>query len=153
MTVASDEEIYRKYSEELTRFAQGLVGRVESADTVSAAVLQSISAPSWAEVTNHRAYLYRAVLNQAKKTHRDRQRRWNKELRGGFEPHREIPEVRPEVLTAVSGLSPRQRAVIVLTYWDDLPPGETAEILGMSEGSAKKNLARARSKLRRMLHD
>ncbi len=153
MTVASDEEIYRKYSEELTRFAQGLVGRVDSADIVSAAVLQSISAAGWPQVTNHRAYLYRAILNQARKTHRDRQRRWNKELRGGFEPHREIPEVRPEVLTAVSGLSPRQRAVIVLTYWDDLPTDEIAETLGMSEGSVKKHLARARSKLRRMLHD
>ena len=153
MTVVTDEEIYRKYSEELARFAQGLVGRVDSADIVSAAVLQSMSAASWSQVTNHRAYLYRAILNQAKKTHRDRQRRWNKELRGGFEPHKEIPEVRPEVLTAVSALSPRQRAVIVLTYWDDLATDEIAEFLGLSEGSVKKHLARARSKLRRVLHD
>jgi len=153
MTVARDEEIYRKYSDELTRFAQGLVGRVESADIVSAAVLQSISAPSWAAVTNHRAYLYRAVLNQAKKTHRDRQRRWNKELRGGFGPDSDIPEVRPEILTAVSALSPRQRAVVVLTYWDDLPTDEIAETLGVSDGSVKKHLARARSKLRRVLDE
>ena len=151
--VVTDEEIYRKYSEELTRFAQGLVGRVDSADIVSAAVLQSISAASWSRVTNHRAYLYRAVLNQARKTHRDRQRRWNKELRGGFEPDREVPEVRPEVLAALSALSPRQRAVIVLTYWDDLPTGEIAEFLGLSEGSVKKHLARARSKLRGVLHE
>ena len=48
-------------------------------------------------------------------------------------------------------LSPRQRAAVVLTYWDDLPPDETAEILEMSEGSVKKHLARARSKLRMVL--
>ncbi len=153
MATASDEEIYRKYSEELIRFAQGLVGRVDSADVVSAAVLQSISTAAWPEVINHRAYLYRAVLNQARKTHRDRQRRWTKELRAGYEPAGEIPELRPEVLNAVKTLSPRQRAVIVLTYWEDLPPDEISGMLGMSEGSVKKHLARARTRLRRVLHE
>lgn len=148
-----DEEIYRKYSEELIRFAQGLVGRVDSADIVSAAVLQSMSASSWRDVTNHRAYLYRAVLNQARKTHRDRQRRWAKELRGGYERPRGIPEVRPEVLAAVKDLSPRQRAAVILTYWEDLPTDEIARLLGLSDGAVKKHLARARAKLRRILGD
>jgi RNA polymerase sigma factor (sigma-70 family) len=149
--VRSDEEIYRKYSEELMRFAQGLVGRVESSDIVSAAVLQSMSSPNWPDVKNHRAYLFRAVLNQVRKTHRDRQRRWNKELRAGVSPPNEIPEVRPEVLAAVKVLSPRQRAVVVLTYWDDMAPDEIAHMLDVSVGSVKQHLARARSKLRRLL--
>lgn len=153
MTVLTDEDIYRKHAEELIRFAQGLVGRVDAADIVSAAVLQSISSRTWPSVRNHRAYLYRAILNQARKTHRDRQRRWHKEVRGGYESERRMPELRPEVLEAVMTLSPRQRAVVVLTYWDDLPPDETAEILEMSECSVKKHLARARSKLRMVLHD
>lgn len=147
----TDEEIYRKYANELIRFAQGLVGRVDSADIVSAAVVQSIGSPNWDGVVNHRAYLYRAVLNQARKTHRDRQRRWTKELRGGRPGRVDIPELRPEVLKSVKALSPRQRAVIVLTYWDDLPVDETAEMLGMSEGSVKKHLARARARLREVL--
>lgn len=152
MGPVTDEEIYRKHSEELIRFAQGLVGRIDSADVVSSAVLQSISSAAWSQVENHRAYLYRAVLNQARKNHRDRQRRWTKELRGGFEPPREIPELRPEVLAAVKQLSPKQRAVVILTYWDDLPPAEIGEMLRMSAGSVKKHLARARAKLRRVLH-
>ena len=149
----SDDEIYRKHSEELIRFAQGLVGRVDSADVVSAAVLQSISSPGWRDVVNHRAYLYRAVLNQARKTHRDRQRRWNKELRHGAERPRELPEVRPEVLNAVKRLSSRQRAVVVLAYWEDLAADEIGEVLGVSPGAVKKHLARARSKLRKVLYD
>ena len=64
-----------------------------------------------------------------------------------------IPEVRPEVLAAVRQLSPRQRAVVVLTYWEDLAPDEVASILGTSQGSVKQHLARARSKLRRVLDD
>lgn len=153
MRLGSDEEIYRKYSEELIRFAQGLVGRVDSADVVSAAVLASMSAATWPQVVNHRAYLYRAVLNQARKSHRDRQRRWAKELRGGFHSAEEISEVRPEVLAAVKELSPRQRAVVVLTYWEDLSPEQISELLNMSEGSVKKHLARARTRLRRVLYE
>lgn len=153
MSHLSDEEIYRKHSEELIRFAQGLVGRVDSADVVSAAVLQSITSPGWRDVLNHRAYLYRAVLNQARKTHRDRQRRWSKELRHGPERPWELPELRPEILAAVKALSSRQRAVIVLTYWEDLAADDIGEVLGISPGAVKKHLARARSKLRRILYD
>lgn len=153
MRLVSDEEIYRKYSEELIRFAQGLVGRVDSADVVSAAVLAAMSAATWPKVVNHRAYLYRAVLNQARKSHRDRQRRWAKELRGGLHSAEEIPEVRPEVLAAVKELSPRQRAVVILTYWEDLSPEQISELLDISEGSVKKHLARARTRLRRVLYE
>ena len=151
MGVLTDEEIYRKHADELIRFAQGLVGRVDAADVVSAAVVQSISTPRWPSVRNHRAYLYRAVLNQAKKTHRDRQRRWDKELRAGAPAARSIPEVHPEVLDAVRHLSPQQRAVVVLTYWDDMAPDEVAEMLSVSEGSVRKQLARSRAKLRKVL--
>jgi RNA polymerase sigma factor (sigma-70 family) len=151
MGVLTDAEIYRKHADELIRFAQGLVGRVDAADVVSAAVVQSISTPKWPSVRNHRASLYRAVLNQAKKTHRDRQRRWDKELRAGAPPARPVPEVHPEVLDAIRHLSPQQRAVVVLTYWDDLAPDEVAEMLSVSEGSVRKQLARARAKLRKAL--
>jgi hypothetical protein len=36
----------------------------------------------------------------------------------------------PEVLDAVAGLSLRQRAVVVLTYWNDLEPAAVAGLLG-----------------------
>lgn len=153
MGLVSDEEIYRKYSEELIRFAQGLVGRVDSADVVSAAVLAAMSTPTWPQVVNHRAYLYRAVLNQARKSDRDRRRRWAKELRSGFHSPEGIPEVRPEVLAAVKELSPRQRAVVVLTYWEDLSSEQISELLGISDGSVRKHLARARARLRSVLYE
>jgi RNA polymerase sigma factor (sigma-70 family) len=62
-------------------------------------------------------------------------------------------EYRPEVLRAVKQLSVRQRAVIVLSYWEQFTPRETAAYLGISEGSVRRHLARARSKLRRLLDD
>lgn len=63
------------------------------------------------------------------------------------------PEVRPEVLEAMSALSTRQRAVVVLTYWEDLTPGVIADRLAISDGTVRRHLARARSKLRGVLDD
>lgn len=136
------------------RYAMSLVGRNDAADVLSAAVASSITSRSWPKVTNYRAYLYRAVLNQARKSHRDRQRRWTKELRAAQErPEAYDSEYRPEILSAVKELSPRQRAVTFLTYWEGLTADEVAERLQVSSGSVRRHLARARARLRKVLHD
>lgn len=154
MARPSDEEIYEKHADALTRYAMSLVGRDEAPDVVSKAVLASISSNRWSKVRNHKAYLYRAVLNQARKTHRDRQRRWSKELRAAARRREQYEtEYRPEVLEAVMKLSPRQRAATFLTYWEGLSVPEVAERIGVSQGSVKRHLARARSRLRRSFYD
>jgi RNA polymerase sigma factor (sigma-70 family) len=61
------------------------------------------------------------------------------------------PEHDSRVAAAVARLSARQRAVVVLTYWDDRSIDQVAEVLGTSEGTVKKHLARARRSLRSML--
>jgi len=147
----TDEEIYRKHADELVRFAVGLVGRNDAPDIVAEAFVRAMSGRTWPTVANHRAYLMRAVINQARNHHRDRQRRWAKELRTAAIESTYEPEYRPEVQTAVLRLSLRQRAVVVLTYWDDLSASAIADELGISQGSVKRHLARARSKLRRVL--
>ena len=38
-----------------------------------------------------------------------------------------------------------------LTYWEDLAPQTIANLLGVSEGTVRKQLARARDQLRRIL--
>lgn len=148
-----DEEIYAKYADDLVRFAMGLVGRSDAQDLVSTAVLRALSSKSWPEVKDPRRYLYQAVANQARNEHRDRQRRWYKELRAAAPESISRPEYRPEVLAAVRKLSLQQRAVIVLCYWEDLAPVDIAHRLGISEGSVRRHLARGRAKLRTMLHE
>jgi RNA polymerase sigma factor (sigma-70 family) len=49
-------------------------------------------------------------------------------------------------------LSLRQRAVVVLAYWADLTPDDIADRLGISEGAVRRHLARARARLRAVLH-
>jgi RNA polymerase sigma-70 factor (ECF subfamily) len=62
-------------------------------------------------------------------------------------------EVDVDVLAAVNKLSVQQRASVVLTYWEDLTPAQIASRLGISEGSVKRHLARARARLRELLDD
>lgn len=149
----TDEEVYSACADDLVRFAVGLVGRSDAQDVVSAAVVRSMSSKSWPTVLDRRGYLYRAVLNQARNEHRDRQRRWTKELRAASNGVGYLPDFRPEVLDAVRNLSVRQRAVIVLRYWEDLAPSAIGVRLGISEGSVRRHLARARAKLRRILDE
>jgi DNA-directed RNA polymerase specialized sigma24 family protein len=77
----SDAEIYRKYADELVRFATVLVGPDAAADVVSASVITAFRAPAWSGVRNPRAYLYQAVLNESRMTARRDARRLRYEQR------------------------------------------------------------------------
>jgi RNA polymerase sigma factor (sigma-70 family) len=151
MSRDEDERIYRKHAEELTRFATFLVGPGDAPDIVSSAVLRSLSSQAWPRVEHHRAYLFRAVLNEARLHHRSTARRRAREQRAAVPEATHEVDLLSDVLEMVDRLSPRQRAVVYLAYWDDLDPAAIADVLGVSEGSVRRHLARARAALRRML--
>jgi RNA polymerase sigma-70 factor (sigma-E family) len=50
--------------------------------------------------------------------------------------------------TALSGLPKRQRAMVVLRYYEDLSEAQTAQIMGVSVGTVKSTTSRALLKLR-----
>jgi RNA polymerase sigma-70 factor (ECF subfamily) len=149
----ADGEIYEKYADELIRFASGLVGPDDASDVLSGAVLRAFTSPSWPAVTNHRAYLYRGVLNEARMWRRTNQRRLARD--DGQRPTDEWwdPEVRPDVRQAVAELDVRSRAVLFLSYWGDLPAEEIAQLLDISVSTVRRDAARAHRRLRRKFHD
>ena len=57
-------------------------------------------------------------------------------------------EERDVLFTALAGLPPRQRAIVVLRYWEDLAESEVAALLGCSVGTVKSQASRALAKLR-----
>jgi len=152
MSNVTDEEIYRKYADDLVRFACGLVGPFDAQDVVSDAVLRSFRSRGWPTVTNQRAYLYRSVLNEARSHNRSTLRRRLRELRSATSAVAIPVHVDVDVLAAVDKLSVHQRASVLLTYWEDLTPAEVGARLGISEGSVKRHLARARARLKEFLH-
>jgi RNA polymerase sigma-70 factor (sigma-E family) len=54
---------------------------------------------------------------------------------------------RDVMLTAMNDLSPRQRACVILRYYQDLPVAQVAFELGLAEGTVKRYLSEAMSRL------
>ena len=54
---------------------------------------------------------------------------------------------RDAMLSALDGLSPRQRACVVLRYYEDMPVAQVAAALGLGEGTIKRYLSEAMTRL------
>lgn len=81
---------------------------------------------------------------------------WARRVRPYDRPAEEAaPEVgtdgRLDLLAALDRLTPGQRAVLVLRYWEGLDVAETAEALGCSTGTVKSQTSYAIAALRRLL--
>ena len=59
----------------------------------------------------------------------------------------------PELAEAVRGLAPRRRLVVYLRYFADLPYGEIASLLDISEGTVAATLSQAHAELLDQLRD
>jgi RNA polymerase sigma-70 factor (sigma-E family) len=68
-------------------------------------------------------------------------------------PHSIDPDEARNLWALVVALPPRQRATIVLRYYEDLSEVETAKVLGCSVGTVKSQLSRAIGHLRRRYND
>ena len=147
----TDEEIYGKYADELLRFAATLVGPSLAEDVMSHAVMRAFASRGWHAVANHRAYLYRTVLNEARQLGRSAKRRVLREERAATPEIVDGSHVRAEVLDAMRRLSIRQRAVVFLTYWADLSVDDVSTTLDVSPSTVQRDLRAARAHLQELL--
>ncbi len=153
VVVGDVAECFEKHGEALVRFAASQVGASDADDVVSAAVL-GVLQRGVDGVDDVRAYLYRAVWNACQKHWRGTSRRRRREfslIPRAIEPDEDIDERVDTMLAAMETLSVQQRAVVHLTYWEDLTPPMVAERLGVSDGTVRRQLARARDRLRRVI--
>ncbi len=101
------------------------------------------------------AYVRRAILTLYLDEYR-RRRRWTgvKHL-VATDDHARGPEsgatARADVAAALDRLAPRERACVVLRYFEDLTVPQIAEALGLAQGTVKRYLADATATLRTVL--
>jgi len=145
------EDAYSRYADELVRYATVLVSPSAAADVVAdtfADLLRHADGP-WSRARDVRGFLFGAVANRARMHHRQTNRRRQRErhLVVAQRPDQNgvMVESRDEALEA---LSVQQRAVTYLTYWHDWSVSQVAEALGVGEGTVRRQLARARARLR-----
>jgi RNA polymerase sigma-70 factor (sigma-E family) len=106
------------------------------------------------EIEAVEAYARRVLVTTATSWWR---RRWHGERPTEFMPERAAPDRIDEQLERhmmwrhVQALPARQRAVLVLRYYEDLTEVETARVLGVAVGTVKSQCARALASLRTRL--
>jgi DNA-directed RNA polymerase specialized sigma24 family protein len=61
-----------------------------------------------------------------------------------------VVDLRDQLVRLLQQLPPRQRAVVVLRYWEQRTEAETAALLGCSEGTVKSAAARGLRRLREL---
>jgi RNA polymerase sigma-70 factor (sigma-E family) len=99
-----------------------------------------------------RATLLHTYFDDDKRAWRRRERATGELPDTGGTPS-DPPEDRLVMLQALAAVPPRQRACLVLRFYDDLSVEETAVALGCSGGTVKSNTARGLDALRRALGD
>ena len=139
----------------LVRLAFGLTGDRWLAEDLAQTALASAYASWWRvrRADDPDAYVYRILINASKS-------RWhrNRVAERAAMPSAEVPDPagdpaatigeRSALLTALGALPPRQRAVLVLRYWEDLSDAQVAALLGCSASTVRSQAARAIAKLR-----
>jgi RNA polymerase sigma-70 factor (sigma-E family) len=140
-------------SDELLRIAFLLLGdRGHAEDLVQTTLLRT--ARRWdAARSNPRYYARRVLINLAKDSWRNRDRRPAEttvpaQLDMCHDAPDETVALRDQLWRATRLLPPRQRAVLVLRYFADLPVDEVAETLGCSPGTVKSQTHHALARLR-----
>lgn len=148
------QEFVRARWSHLVRTAYLLTGDAHHAEDLTQTALAK-AYRSWRRVSgsdNPEAYVRRMLVTC--NSDRFRKRRVKESLtdappeRAGRDESVTRVDERGVLLGALAELPPRQRAVVVMRYWEDLSEAEVAEVLGCSQGTVKSQASKGLAKLR-----
>jgi RNA polymerase sigma-70 factor (sigma-E family) len=143
----------------LLRTAYLIVGDLGEAEDLVQETLFEVARrwPRVRRMEHPTAYARRILVNRAVGGAKRRARR-RQELAADVPPDRAVPVLagvqvgeHEELIGALAALPPRQRAVIVLRYFLDLPEAEVAAALKCSLGTVKSTASRGLARLERAL--
>jgi RNA polymerase sigma-70 factor (sigma-E family) len=153
--VRAFEEFVAGSGDTLLRMAVLLTSDRDLAEDVYQETLHRLAA-RWSRVDSPRAFCRRVMHNIVIDQWRS-QRRGPREQELSAAHDRSDPrsgdplaavELRPALLAALDTLSPQQRAIVVLRYFDDRGEAEVADLLSVSVGTVKSTASRAVAQLR-----
>lgn len=147
------EAAYREHATHLTRLATMLVGPHDAHDLVADTVMRCVSTRQWPAVENQGGYLTRALVRSAHtRVRSDRSRRRRERMVGTWRPTQDGSDAAGDT-QALQALSPSQAAVVYLLYWEDMTIADVAARLDVSQGTVRKQLDRAKRRLRKVMSD
>jgi RNA polymerase sigma-70 factor (sigma-E family) len=144
-------ELYQAHAPDAARLAYLLTGdRALAEDLVHEAFVRMFGRfRDLRQPDAFRAYLRTTVVNLARSHFRRRKaERAYVERARAPDAGATDPGGRLEMWEALQRLQPRQRAAIVLRYYEDLTEAQTAEVLGCAVGTVKSLVSRGLERLR-----
>jgi RNA polymerase sigma factor, sigma-70 family len=146
-SAVSFEAVYASEHDRLVRLAALLLGSTAVAEDFVQDAFAKLYG-RFERVETPAAWLHTVVVNAC----RNERRHWmvvRKHTRGlAVEARAPDPPV-SELIDSLRSLPVRQRAVVVLRFYEDLPEAEIARVLGMPLGTVKSSLSRALARLRK----
>jgi RNA polymerase sigma-70 factor (sigma-E family) len=143
----------------LLRTTYGVSGDAQLAeDALQTAFAKAFAAwPRVRRMDDPLAYVRRIAINAAIAQHRKAFARRETTVGslpdGSVDAHAHAVDVHDEVWRAIAALPVRQRAVVVLRYYEDLSERQIAEVLGCRPGTVKSQASAALATLRRVLEN
>ena len=148
------EEFVHARRPALLRTAYLLTGQhADAEDLVQSSLIKAV--PHWRKISdNPEPYVRRILARES--VSRWRRRRW-REITSDDLPenahHDPDTAAKEDLRRALASLAPRQRAVIVLRYFEDLSEAETADALSIAVGTVKSQTRDALRVLRARMPD
>jgi RNA polymerase sigma-70 factor (sigma-E family) len=147
-------DLYVDFAPEAGRLAYLLVGDADAAQDIAQDAFVRVGPRlRWLrDPEKARFYLRTTVINLCRAHWRRRKREQPQQEMDSWLPtqqdHGPRVDQRDEILTALQRLPARQRAAVVLRYYEDLSEHQTADLLGCPVGTVKSSVSRALQTLR-----
>jgi RNA polymerase sigma factor (sigma-70 family) len=140
-------DVYRELRVPMVRLAYALTGSETLAqDLVHDVFIRAHS--HWRRVEHPRSYVRAAVVNACRSASRRSRRERSADALFVVE---DAALEADEMFDALSALPYRQRAALVMQFYEGLPQSEIAEILGCREGTVASLVHRGLAQLRRVI--
>jgi RNA polymerase sigma-70 factor, ECF subfamily len=154
-------QLMRKYMDSCVRVAERMLGNRQDAEDITQIVCLKIwhEAEGWQPQAKFSTWLYRVVLNACidHKRRRVPVANFDLDLIEDQKPSAEKTLIDRErashVRRAIGDLGDRQRAAIVLSYYEQISNKEAADVMGLPLGAFEQLLYRARQSLKQDLKE